>query len=102
MRVIKRLPLQRFWEAHRAAEAPLREWYRLARKAKWRDFPALRRTFGQTDRVPVKSGGQVEVFDIGGNKFRLVGKVSYNKSKIYVLRVMTHKEYSKMKWVDEL
>ena len=44
------------------------------------------------------------VFDIGGSKFRLVAFVSYAKAKVYVLRVMTHKEYDKrnQKWKDQL
>jgi mRNA-degrading endonuclease HigB of HigAB toxin-antitoxin module len=64
----------------------------------------VKATFGQTDRTKVRSGQTVCVFDIGGNKFRLVAFVSYAKGKVYVLRVMTHKEYDKgnQQWKDHL
>ena len=68
------------------------------------NFADVRATFGQTDQVKVRSGQTVCVFDIGGNKFRLVAFVSYRKAKVYVLRVMTHKEYDKgrQQWKDAL
>jgi mRNA interferase HigB len=80
----------------------LDEWFRLTEKADWRNFADVRRNFGQTDVVKVKSGNTVCVFDIGGNKFRLVAKASYEKGKIYVLRVLTHKEYDTEKWKADL
>ena len=87
-----------------AAVAPLREWYKITQRAMWRTFADVKATFGQSDQVKVKSGQTVCVFDIGGNKFRLVAFISYAKGKIYVLRVMTHKEYDKgnQRWKDEL
>jgi mRNA interferase HigB len=50
------------------------------------------------------SGQTVCVFDIGGNRFRLIAFVSYSKAKVYVLRIMTHKEYDKgrQQWKDDL
>jgi mRNA interferase HigB len=82
----------------------LREWYKLAERATWRNFADVKATFGQTDQVKVASGQTVCVFDIGGNKFRLVAFVSYAKGKVYVLRVMTHKEYDRgsQRWKLEL
>ena len=82
----------------------MREWFRLTSLATWRNFADVKATFGQTDRVKVGSGQTVSVFDVGGNKFRLVAFVSYAKGKVYVLRVMTHKEYDKgnQQWKYEL
>jgi mRNA interferase HigB len=84
------------------AVTPLREWFKITERSKWRSFADVKATFGQTDQVKVKSGQSVCVFDIGGNKFRLIAFVSYNKSKVYVLRVMTHKEYDKGRWKADL
>lgn len=42
------------------------------------------------------------VFDIGGNKYRLVTAIHYNRQLIYVLRIMTHAEYDKEKWKEQL
>lgn len=87
-----------------AADGPLREWYKLTLSATWRNFADVKATFGQTDQIRVASGQTVCVFDIGGNKFRLVAFVSYAKSKVYVLRILTHKEYDKghQHWKREL
>jgi mRNA interferase HigB len=102
MHVIKRLPLLNFGRLHPRAVAPLDEWFRLAEHSTWRNFADVRRSFGQTDVARVESGNTVCVFDIGGNKFRLIAKVSYEKGKVYVLRILTHKEYDTGKWKAEL
>ena len=95
VRIITRRPLRQFGERWPAAIGPLHDWYKITLGAKWRNFGDVKATFGQTDQARVKSGQMVCVFDIGGNKFRLVCFVSYPKEKVYVLRVMTHKEYDK-------
>jgi len=96
--------LRQFGDSHPAAAGPLRDWLKLTERATWHNFTDLKATFGQTDQAKVKSGQTVCVFDIGGNKFRLVAFVSYAKVKVYVLRVMTHREYDKggQRWKDEL
>jgi mRNA interferase HigB len=96
------MPLQLFWERWPAAQEPLRNWYRDARRARWHNFAEVKETFGQTDVAKVDSGNTVAIFDIGGNKFRLVSKISYEKQKVYVLRVLTHKEYDKGLWKRQL
>jgi mRNA interferase HigB len=104
MRIITRRTLREFEERYPVATGALREWYKLTLRATWRNFAEVKATFGQTDLAKVKSGQRVCVFDLGGNKFRLVAFVSYAKGKVYVLRVMTHKEYDKgnQQWKDEL
>jgi len=104
VRIITWRALREFGEKWPAAVGPLRAWYKLAKSATWRHFADVKATFGQTDRTKVASGQTVCVFDIGGNKFRLVAFVSYAKSKVYVLRVMTHKEYDEgnQRWKDDL
>lgn len=97
VRIITWRALRQFGDAHPAAATPLREWYKLTLHANWRNFTEVNATFGQTDQAKVASGQTVCVFDIGGNKFRLIAFVSYRKGKVYVLRVMTHKEYAKGK-----
>ncbi|MGD0141208.1 MAG: type II toxin-antitoxin system HigB family toxin [Tepidisphaeraceae bacterium] len=104
MRILTWRALREFGNKWPAAVNPLQEWYKLALRATWRNFADVKATFGQTDRVRVRSGQTVCVFDIGGNKFRLVAFVSYAKGKVYVLRVMTHGEYDRgnQRWKDEL
>jgi mRNA interferase HigB len=104
VRVLTWRALREFGDKWPAARNPLREWYKIALGATWRNFADVKATFGQTDRVTVGSGQTVCVFDIGGNKYRLAALISYAKGKVYVLRVMTHKEYDKgnQRWKDEL
>jgi mRNA interferase HigB len=104
VRVLTWRPIREFSRRFPAAANPLREWYKITERATWRNFADVRATFGQTDQVKVKSGQTVCVFDIGGNKFRLIAFVSYAKGKVYVLRIMTHKEYDKgnQRWKDDL
>ncbi len=57
------------------------------------DLNSLRATFGSTDYVE-----PFTVFDIGGNKFRLIAAIHYNRSKVYIRHVLTHEEYDRGKW----
>jgi mRNA interferase HigB len=104
VRILTWRALRLFGDKWPAAAGPLRDWYKLTLRATWRSFADVKSTFGQTDRVKVRSGQSVCVFDVGGNKFRLVAFVSFAKGKVYVLRVMTHKEYDRgnQRWKDEL
>jgi mRNA interferase HigB len=100
MRVISKKRLEQFWEARKTdseiAERDLTAWYKLAKKAEWNHFGALRQTFGSADQV-----GNCVVFDVGNNRFRLIGRINYTKGIIYVLKVLDHTEYDKNLWVDQ-
>lgn len=97
MRVIAVHPqLSDFWTKHPDSEKPLQAWHRLAEHANWKTFADLRRDYPRADQV-----GPFVVFDIGGNKYRLAVIVAYPKGKIYIRRVMTHKEYDRGDWKKE-
>lgn len=72
------------------------EWYTTASDASWNDFADLKRTFNSSDYV---ANGKV-VFDIGGNKYRLVGLVGFRTKRIFVLFVGTHAEYDRVNVAD--
>jgi mRNA interferase HigB len=97
MHVISKKPLRDFWAVHRDAERPLRQWFRVVSKATWRSFAEVRATYASADQV-----GRFTVFNIGGNKYRLIARVFYAadefKGRAYVLHVLTHKEYDDGKW----
>ena len=101
-RVISVKRLREFWRRHPDAEAPLRDWYRVASKATWRHLQAVRADYPHADGAAVASGRIVTVFNIGGNKFRLVVDILYRVQVIYVCTVLTHAEYSKNQWKDQL
>jgi mRNA interferase HigB len=102
VRIIKRGPLVEFGKRWPAAIASLDFWYRITLRARWRSFADVKRVFGQTDLAKVSSGNTVAIFDDGGNKYRLITKISYEKSKVYVLRILTHKEYDTNRWKSDL
>jgi mRNA interferase HigB len=100
VRVISKTRLREFWVDRTAdseiAERALLAWYELAKKAEWPNFGALKQTFGSADRV-----GNCVVFDIGNNRFRLIGRISFGRGIVYVLKVMDHSEYDKKLWINE-
>lgn len=68
-------------------------WYRLVKHAEISNFSELRKLFPNADKV-----GNLTIFNIGGNKIRLIAAVHYNTQCIYIRHVLTHKEYDKEKW----
>src|ERR1700744_1977430 len=98
MRVIKFSRLREFLETHARAKISLTLWYAVARKASWHNLMDVRKSFGSADEVKVKSGKTVVIFNIGGNSYRLICAIHYNRRKIFILRLLTHAEYSKNNW----
>ena len=96
MWVISQKRLRDFWATHTASQIPLQAWYALTVAADWRNFSQLRVMFPAADQV-----GNCIVFNIGGNKFRLIARIFYRSHKLYVLRVMTHAEYDRDDWPKE-
>ena len=71
----------------------LEEWFRKAAQCEATSFPKLRQTFRSVDYVD-----GFTIFDVGGNRYRIVGAVHYDKQRIYVRQVMTHAEYDQNDW----
>ena len=80
-------------KAHPQCASALDQWYRLCKKAKWHNFAELRTLFPSTDKV-----GDVFVFDIGGNKLRLIAAIHFNTGRVFIRAVLTHKEYDQGDW----
>lgn len=93
MHVIAKPALIDFWTLHPAAKEPLDGWYRTIRRESFQNFSELRKTFASADYVE-----GFTVFDIGGNKFRLIAVIRYEWQKVYIRAVLTHKEYDKGAW----
>jgi mRNA interferase HigB len=97
MRIISKARLKEFWQQHSDAEASLKHWHKTVKAAKWRIFADVRKTFASVDSYKI-----LVIFNISGNKYRLVAKIEYKLGIVYVGKVMTHAEYSRDKWKDEL
>jgi mRNA interferase HigB len=101
--VISRRKLIEFGRDHPEAVVPLDVWYRAARKALWSSSNAVREQFPHADIV-----GKCVVFNVGGNKYRLIVRIVYAakprrgtrqfKGRVFVLHVLTHKGYNTGKW----
>jgi len=96
MHIITHSRLLAFSETHPEAQAALDAWYRIMKKVKLTDFNELRRVFPSADLV-----GKCVVFNIGGNKIRLIAAIHYNRSRVYIRHLLTHAQYSKDKWKPE-
>jgi mRNA interferase HigB len=92
VRVISRKALSDFWEqpAYRDAEQPLRAWFAEADRADWKTTAEIRRTYRTADFV---ANGRV-IFNIGGNKYRLI--VAFRYPMLFIRFVGTHKQYDKI------
>ena len=102
MRIIKRSTLAKYWERNPQSRAGLMHWHGLARKARWTSLQDVRATFPHADAVTVASGRNVVVFNIAGNRYRLITAIHYNRQLVFTLTVLTHGEYGKGKWKDAL
>jgi mRNA interferase HigB len=102
MHVISRRALLEFGQIHPDAKEALDAWYRVAARARWESMRDVRLLFPHADAVTVRSSHTVTVFNIGGNKYRLLAGIHYNRDKLFILRIMTHKEYDLNRWKESL
>ena len=93
MHIISRKALRTFWEQHPESRAPLSRWFTAVRRTDFKSFADLRLVFPSADLV-----GNWVVFNIGGNKFRLITSIHFNRGKVYVRHVLTHQAYDRGDW----
>lgn len=93
MHVISRKALREFWEQHPDSENGLVRWFAIMDRHDFPDFKALHATFPSADLV-----GSFVVFNIGGNKYRLIAAIHFNRQKVYVRHVLTHADYDRGGW----
>ena len=84
--------------ARRPHAATFEAWFKLAKRARWSDFQDLKNTFGQSDVARGSNGRTATIFDIGGNKYRIVARVDYQRQTVKIVAVMDHAEYDKQQW----
>jgi mRNA interferase HigB len=92
VRIIARRTLREFWERHPDAEQPLRAWYHDTRRADWAMPADVKRVYANASVV----GENRVVFNIGGNKYRLVVRINYPFRVCYVRFVGTHHVYDRV------
>ena len=82
-----------FCEKYRDACTPLDHWYRVAKRATWVNFTEVTQAFNTADFVAPHV-----VFDIGGNKYRLIAEINFSRRLLLIRGILTHKEYLKGAW----
>jgi mRNA interferase HigB len=93
MHIISRKVLREFSRRHPDSKSALDTWFHILRTNDFYSFDALRRLFPSADKV-----GRYIVFNIGGNKYRLIASIHFNRQKVYIRHVLTHAEYSEGRW----
>ena len=93
MHIISRKALKLFWEEHPDSQSSLIRWFKIMEKTEFLTFNELRQTFPSADKV-----GDLIVFNISGNKYRLIASIHFNRNKVYVRHILTHAEYDKGAW----
>ena len=92
MHVISRRPLREFGEKHPDAKTALNAWFAEASRAEWSSFADIKAAYRSADVI---AGNRV-IFNIGGNKYRLVVKIAYKCRTVFVRFIGTHAEYDRI------
>jgi mRNA interferase HigB len=95
MHVITRKRLNEFAEEHPETRTALANWYSSVKGTNFSSLPELKSMFPTTDRV-----GKLTVFNVGGNKVRVIAAIHYNRKRIYIRAVLTHEEYDRGRWKE--
>jgi mRNA interferase HigB len=93
MKLISNKTLREFSVRHPDAEGPLQSWRRLIERGEFSSFAELRATFASVDKV-----GDRYVFNIGGNKYRLIAAIAHAPRLVWIKAVLTHAEYDQGAW----
>jgi mRNA interferase HigB len=93
MHVISRKKLKEVVPRHADLEGPLDAWFRIAKKALWRNLADVRKTFSTADAV-----GKWTVFNVKGNQYRLITEINYRLGRLYIRHILTHAEDDRGGW----
>jgi mRNA interferase HigB len=95
MHIITRQRLLVFGEKHPDTESALDHWYLVMKRTDFSSLVELRQAFPHADQV-----GKLIVFNIGGNKARLITAIHFNTKRVFIRQVLTHAEYDRGKWKE--
>ncbi len=84
--------LEGFLKRNAAAQAPMARWIALVESAAWQSIVDVRKTFPTADAI---KGTNLTCFNIGGNSYRLLTVISYQRQQVTIRELLTHAEYDK-------
>jgi mRNA interferase HigB len=88
--------LKEFYSKYPDSQTALTAWSKITSLAEWENPAQLRETFSNADFVE-----NLTVFNVGGNKYRLIAYIDYEYRKIFIRAVLTHTEYDTDKWKND-
>lgn len=101
MRVIKVTRLRDYAKQHPRASSSLNHWRTVVHRADWKSFDDVRKTLSSADYITLPGGQRIVVFNIGGDAFRLITAIHFNRGIVYIRRFLTHAQYSKEDWKND-
>ena len=93
MHIITKRRVKEFVQQHPDAQASLATWVKIAETQRWQHIHEVRASWPSAD-----AAGHLTVFNIGGNRYRLIVSIDYTYQKIFVRAILTHAEYDKEGW----
>ena len=95
MNVISYKRLREFASLYKDAATSLRAWYTVVKAANWQNLAEVKKVYPAADLV-----GRYTVFNIKGNKYRLIARIVYRSQTVFIIEVLTHEEYDLGKWKE--
>ncbi|MBD2500143.1 type II toxin-antitoxin system HigB family toxin [Anabaena azotica] len=96
MHVISDKTLREYAKTNADCQEALNNWYKVACKAKWSNLVEVQKVFPKAEAV-----SNFTVFNIKGNKYRLIVDINYPQQLIYIKYILTHAEYDKEEWKND-
>lgn len=93
MNTISYKKVREFVQRYPESESPLHAWYKIAKKASWKNIVEVRNDYPHADIV-----GRYVVFNVAGNNYRLIAEIHFESQLLLIRHILTHKEYDKDKW----
>ncbi len=93
MHIISKKRLREFWNRRPESETALRAWHQTVKHAHWNKFADVKASFRSVDIYE-----RCHIFDVGGNKYRIIAAIHYNTHRVFILCVLTHVEYDRGTW----
>lgn len=96
MRVFSKRTLDEFSKSHTDVAIALNSWHKVAKSAQWHSIQDVKKSYSSAD-----AAGRFTIFNIKGNKYRLIVSIDYERQVIYIKYVLTHSEYDSGRWKND-
>ncbi len=96
MRVFSKKALDEFGKIHADVVTALNSWHQVTKSAKWKNIQDVKQSYSSAD-----AAGRFTIFNIKGNKYRLIVSIDYERQVVYIKYVLTHAEYDSGRWKND-